>query len=90
MTSKETDKILRDIAGFEEVIQAVACKAIPVKTACRISQRSLGAWAAVINEINDVVATLPDEPSDSYDYGYRQACAKMRELILKQLGAINT
>ena len=84
----QTEKALKDIESFEDVINSVACKNIPVRTVCRIAMRSIKAWNNVLHEMNDVIGALPDEPEDSYNYGYRQSCVKFRELIMSQIGMV--
>lgn len=88
MNNKDLAKALKDIAGHEDVINSISLTRVPVKAACNISLRSLSAWSDILQEMNDVVTALDDEPLDSYDFGYRQATAKWREVIMKRLGMV--
>jgi len=81
MNKDEISRTLKTIGSFEEVLNSVSGEDMNVKGVCKVSQRSITAWGAVMNEFNDVITTLKDSPRET-DRIYRAAFSKALQIVM--------
>ena len=58
MSNNELFDTLTSLSTYQDVVNGIALKEMPVKKACLISRNSIKAWGVVMDEFNDVITTL--------------------------------
>ena len=81
MSKDELAHTLKTIGSFEEVLNSVSGEDMNVKGTCKIAQRSLNAWGAVMNEFNDVITTLGNA-ANKEDQIYCAAFRKALQIVM--------
>lgn len=82
MGANEILETLSTIGTFEDTINIVAVKDMPIKRVCYISASSIKAWRVVMSEFNDVITALNGSDKEE-DKIYRAAFSKALEIVMR-------
>lgn len=73
---------LKTVSSFEDVVNSVAVKDMPVKKACVIGANSIEAWGVVMKEFNDVITAL-EGSKKLEDQVCRASFLKALEIVMR-------
>lgn len=82
MGANEILETLKTIATFEDTINIVAAKDMPIKQVCGISAQSIKSWRVVMSELNDVITAL-NGSEKAEDRIYSAAMSKALEIVMR-------
>ena len=82
MSNNELFDTLASLSTYQDVINGIALKEMPVKKACIISRNSIKAWGVVMDEFNDVIATL-DGVDGLENRAFRAGFIKALEIVMR-------
>lgn len=82
MSGRDICETLESLSGYQEVVNSVALKDMPIKKVCKIATNSVQAWATVMDEFNDVITTL-EGAKKAEDMIYRAAFGKALEIVMR-------
>lgn len=82
MGSNEICNTLAVLSTYQDTINTIAVKEMPIKKACKIASNTIHAWGVVMNEFNDVITTLEGSES-AEDRIYRAAFCKALEIVMR-------
>lgn len=82
MGTSEIYRTLACISTYQETLNQIAHKDMPVKKVCSISAQCIDSIGVIANEFNDVITTLSgsDAPEDKI---YRAAFSKALEIVMR-------
>lgn len=84
MGTNEIYNTLSVISSYQDTLNTIGAKDMPIKKVCTISANSVKAWGVVINEFNDVITALEGE-SGIEDRVYRVAFMKALEIVFRAI-----
>ena len=82
MSNNELFDTLASLSTYQDVVNGIALKEMPVKKACLISRNSIKAWGVVMDEFNDVITTLEGSTGEENRI-YRAAFIKALEIVMR-------
>lgn len=82
MSGNDICETLTSLSTYQDVVNGIALKDMPVRKACLISRNSIKAWGMVMDEFNDVIATLEGETGFE-NRVYRAAFKKALEIVMR-------
>lgn len=82
MSGNDICETLTSLSTYQDVVNGIALKDMPIRKACLISRNSIKAWGMVMDEFNDVITAL-NESKKAEDRIYKAAFCKALEIVMR-------
>lgn len=82
MSSNDICDTLTSLSTYQDVVNGIALKEMPVRKACLISRNSIKAWGVVMDEFNDVISTL-EGVGGIENRAFRAGFIKALEIVMR-------